>query len=52
VEKELKEKWTSEGFVQCFPLASLLQAINVTTVDYFSLDIERNEYKVLQAILF
>jgi len=38
--------------VQCFPLFSLLSALNVTVVDYFSLDVEGHEYKVLQTIPF
>ena len=38
--------------VQCFSLYSLLLAINVTTVDYFSLDIEGAEVEVLQTIPF
>ena len=36
--------------VQCFPLYSILAAINRTTVDYFSLDIEGDELRVLQTI--
>ncbi len=36
--------------VQCFPLYSLLLAINQTTVDYFSLDIEGHEKRVLETI--
>ncbi|XP_035714231.1 protein Star-like [Folsomia candida] len=35
---------------QCFPLYSILRAINVTTVDYFSLDIEGAELSVLKTI--
>lgn len=38
--------------VQCMPLFSLLAAINVTTVDYFSLDVEGNELQVLKTIPF
>ncbi len=38
--------------VQCMPLFSLLTAINVTTVDYFSLDVEGSELKVLKTIPF
>jgi FkbM family methyltransferase len=38
--------------VQCFPLFSLLSALNVTVVDYFSLDVEGHEYQVLQTIPF
>ena len=36
--------------VQCFPLYSYLLALNITTVDYFSLDVEGAEYKVLLTI--
>ena len=35
---------------QCFPLYSLLMALNQTTVNYFSLDIEGHEKKVLETI--
>ena len=36
--------------IQCFPFYSLLLALNQTTVDYFSLDIEGHEKRVLQTI--
>lgn len=36
--------------VQCFPLYSILLASNRTTVDYFSLDIEGHEIRVLKTI--
>lgn len=36
--------------VQCLPVYSLLLALNRTTVDYFSLDVEGNELEVLQTI--
>lgn len=36
--------------VQCFPLASILFALNRTRVDYFSLDVEGSELKVLRTI--
>lgn len=36
--------------VQCFSLHSLLLAINQTSVDYFSLDIEGHELQVLKNI--
>ena len=35
---------------KCFPLYSFILAMNFTTVDYFSLDIEGAEYKVLSSI--
>ena len=37
---------------QCFPLYSMLLAMNRTTVDYFSLDVEGNELDVLKTIPF
>ena len=36
--------------VQCFPLYSLLLALNQTRVDFFSLDVEGDELKVLKTI--
>jgi len=38
--------------LQCFPLYSILHALNVTVVDYFSLDIEGRELEVLKTIPF
>ena len=38
--------------VQCFPLHMILLALNVTTVDVFSLDVEGNELGVLRTIPF
>jgi hypothetical protein len=38
--------------VQCFPLFTYLLAMNITTVDYFSLDVEGSELQVLQTIPF
>ncbi|XP_057372133.1 protein Star-like isoform X2 [Daphnia carinata] len=42
----------SEGIytAQCFPLYSLLLAVGRTHVDYFSLDVEGSEYKILKTI--
>lgn len=42
------------GYVkaQCFPIYSYLLALNITHVDYFSLDIEGDELDVLQTIPF
>jgi hypothetical protein len=36
--------------VQCFPIYSILAALNRTEVDYFSLDIEGDELAVLKTI--
>ncbi|XP_015117741.1 uncharacterized protein LOC107041631 isoform X2 [Diachasma alloeum] len=38
--------------VQCFPLASYIAALQIKTVDYFSLDIEGHELDVLETIPF
>ena len=39
-------------YVPCFSLNTILSAINVKKVDYFSLDVEGGEYSVLQSIKF
>ncbi|XP_057380610.1 uncharacterized protein LOC130703006 [Daphnia carinata] len=36
--------------VQCFPLYSILVAIGKTEIDYFSLDVEGSEFKILKTI--
>lgn len=36
--------------LQCIPITTLLLALNVTHVDYFSLNIEGNELDVLRTI--
>ena len=45
---------TAEGFtdVQCFPFESYMRALNVSTVDYFSLDVEGLELAILRTIDF
>ncbi|XP_047739983.1 protein Star-like isoform X2 [Hyalella azteca] len=40
----------SYNIVQCFPFYSFLLAANITTVDYFSLDVEGQEFNVLKTI--
>jgi len=42
--------FTMIGFVECFPLFSLLTALNVTEVDYLSLDVQGPELKILKTI--
>lgn len=46
--------YKEQGYVdvQCFPLYSYLLALNRTTIDYFSLDVEGNELEVLKTIPF
>jgi hypothetical protein len=36
--------------VQCFPLYSILLAVGRTHIDYFGLDVEGSEYKILKSI--
>jgi hypothetical protein len=36
--------------VQCFPFFSILSALDQTQIDYFSLDIEGDEFTVLKTI--
>lgn len=38
--------------VQCFPLYTYLLALNITVIDYFSLDVEGSELNVLKTIPF
>ena len=38
--------------MKCIPLLSIIKALGVTTVDYFSLDIEGAELQLLQALDF
>ena len=44
--------WARALKMQCFPLYSVLQALGLPIVDYFSLDIEGAEYQVLKTIPF
>ncbi len=48
------EQDVPQGFarVQCFPFYTLVAALNVTTIDYFSLDVEGSELDVLHTIPF
>ena len=36
--------------LQCLPLYSILKAMNKTTIDYLSLDVEGSEYGILDAL--
>jgi hypothetical protein len=51
-KKTESAKGTAENIykVQCFPLYSMLVAVGRTRVDYFSLDVEGSEYKILATI--
>jgi hypothetical protein len=39
-------------FVPCFSLNTILTALDITNVDYFSLDVEGNELNVLKSLKF
>ena len=44
------EPWEREILVQCFPLYSVLMALNNPHIDYFSLDIEGAEAAILKTV--
>jgi len=44
--------FTLYGKVRCFPLASIMAALDVRTVDLFSLDVEGVEYNILKTLPF
>ncbi|ESN99713.1 hypothetical protein HELRODRAFT_176473 [Helobdella robusta] len=54
VDKNLKSKFTQSSInsVPCFPLQTLLLALNRSHVDYFSLDVEGFEVPILKSFPF
>ncbi len=46
----IDEKREESVRVQCFPFFSILAALDQTQIDYFSLDIEGDEFTVLKTI--
>ncbi len=48
--KRLSHYNESDITVQCFTLSSILKALNVNHIDYFSLDVGGSELKILQTI--
>ncbi|KAL3870203.1 hypothetical protein ACJMK2_038284 [Sinanodonta woodiana] len=60
IEKKEDEQWVIDhNFdikpyyeVPCFPLYSIMLAMNQTSIDYFGLDVEGNELPILQTIPF
>ena len=46
--------YTHNGYadVQCFPFETMMTALNVSTIDYFSLDVEGAELDILRTIPF
>jgi len=47
-----KRKMQSQFNIQCFPLYSILLAVNRTWVDYISLDVEGHEFRILKTVPF
>ncbi|CAC5412229.1 unnamed protein product [Mytilus coruscus] len=52
IVQDENSKGESTVDVQCFPFYSIMKAINVTHIDFFSLDVEGAELQVLQTIPF
>ncbi|KAK3610841.1 hypothetical protein CHS0354_034047 [Potamilus streckersoni] len=60
IERKEDEQWVIDHKfdqkpyyeVPCFPLYSIMLAINQTSIDYFGLDVEGNELLILQTIPF
>ena len=52
INKTIKLRALSTVKVTCFPLHTLLHALDVTHVDYFSLDVEGPELEILRTIPF
>ena len=43
---------SGSDIVQCFPIDTYLQALNIKEINYFSLDVEGAEYEILKQIDF
>ncbi|XP_050423715.1 uncharacterized protein LOC126835279 isoform X2 [Adelges cooleyi] len=52
IPNDIERKNAPRVRVQCFPLYTYLLALNITVVDYFSLDVEGSELNVLKTIPF
>lgn len=51
-DKNIRQRVPGYTDVQCFPIYSYLLALNITHVDYFSLDVEGDELDVLMTLPF
>ena len=47
-----KKHKLEEKVIECFPFYSVVSALNLTVIDYFSLDIEGAELAILKTIPF
>jgi len=45
-----KSRVLPEIYVQCFPLTSILDALNIHHIDYLSLDVEGSEIEILRTV--
>jgi hypothetical protein len=52
ISNDIEKKTSPVVNVQCFPLYTYLLALNVTVIDYFSLDVEGSELNVIKTIPF
>ena len=52
LEAEQIHELKPAGVVECFPIPTLLEALGVKHVDFFSLDIEGLELRVLKTLPF
>ena len=52
MDKESGTKTHKVGYFPCFSLVTIMKALDVSHVDYFSLDVEGGELDVLKAIDF
>ena len=50
VPRTEEKRWGKTITAQCFPLQSVLVALNNPIVDYFSLDVEGSELPILKSL--
>lgn len=49
-EAQMTQNSAQVAYIPCFSLDTILLALNVTKVDYFSLDVEGGEWSVIQGL--
>lgn len=52
IDKESRKSMSKLGYFPCFSLKTIMKALNVSHVDYFSLDVEGGELDVLKSLNF